>query len=197
MFFDDLLESRVVQLGEFGQVVHVGDDIAQHLLQQQEILVGRRGVQPVLAGAATQATVGGSSSTIQARNHVVDFGLAGLDTADNLLAFDFLEVEDLVQLTLQQRHEVLLIVIGPWLAIRLGVLGRGFGDEVCLESFFQVVVGDVIPVELLDHGRLEVFAEPGTRSERVSRVFPSCSAELEETSYLMMAGKGAMDGSSG
>lgn len=39
MLLDDLLEACVVQLGELGQVMHVGDDVAQVLLQQVKVLL--------------------------------------------------------------------------------------------------------------------------------------------------------------
>lgn len=152
MLLDDLLEARIIQLGEFGQVMYIGDNVTQHLLQQEEILVGRG------AGTDTLATVG---HAIQARNDIADIGLAGLDAAHNLLALDLLEVEDLVQLALQQSHKVFLVIVGPRFAVGFGVVGGGLGHEIGLEGFLQVIVGNVVPVVLLDHGRAEVFAEPG------------------------------------
>ena len=41
MLLDDLLEASIVQLGELGQVVHIGDDVAQILLEQLKVLLAR------------------------------------------------------------------------------------------------------------------------------------------------------------
>ena len=155
MLLDNLLKTRVVQLGKLGQVVDIGNDIAEYLLQVEEILVGRRGI----AGPDALATRLGSA--VQAGDNVVHLLFAGLDATHNLLALDLLEVEDLVQLALQQRHKVLLVVLGPRLAVWLGVLGRRLRDVFGLEGLLQLIVGNVVPVELLDYGRAEVLAEPG------------------------------------
>jgi hypothetical protein len=40
VLLDDLLEARVVQLGELGEIVHIGDDVAQILLEQVKVLLG-------------------------------------------------------------------------------------------------------------------------------------------------------------
>lgn len=39
MLLDDLLEARVVELGELGQVMDICDDIAQVLLEQIKVLL--------------------------------------------------------------------------------------------------------------------------------------------------------------
>lgn len=157
VLLDDLLKARVVQLGELGQVMHVGDDIAQVLLEQNEILVRGRGLAMASGGL-----------TVEAGDDLVDLALAGLDAADDLLTLDALEGEDLVELALEQGDEALLVLLGPGLALGLGAVGGGLGDVLGLESFLEVFVGDVVPPELLDHGRPELLAEPGAERDRVS-----------------------------
>ena len=51
MFLDDLLEARVVELGKLGEVVDVGDDVAQVFLEQVKVLLVLVGVPRILLGA--------------------------------------------------------------------------------------------------------------------------------------------------
>ncbi len=39
MFLDDLLKACVVQLGELGQVMHIGNDVANIFLEQLKIFL--------------------------------------------------------------------------------------------------------------------------------------------------------------
>lgn len=39
MLLDYLLKARVIELGELGQVMHIGNDITQILFQQLEIIL--------------------------------------------------------------------------------------------------------------------------------------------------------------
>jgi hypothetical protein len=82
MLLDNLLEARVVELGEAGQIVHVGNDVAQVLLQQVESLLGLFGERALL---------------LRARNRIADLLLRRGDAPDNLLALDALERVDLVE----------------------------------------------------------------------------------------------------
>lgn len=158
MFLDDLLEAGVIQLCEFGQVMDIGNDVAEHLFQQQEVIVGGRRPRRT---AALPPTTGGA---VQPSNNVIHVNLALLDALDDLLALALLEVENLVQFTLEQGDKNPLIVFGPVAAGGLGVLRGGVGDEVCFQGLFEVVVGDVVGMVLPDHGGLEMFTEPVTGS---------------------------------
>ena len=51
MLFNDLLEAGIIELGEFGQVMNISDDITEDLLQQQKVIVsGRRSGRDVPLG---------------------------------------------------------------------------------------------------------------------------------------------------
>lgn len=85
MLLDNLLETSIVQLGKLGEVVHVGNDVAQVFLEQQEVLLG--GLLVAILG-------------IKAAQDFADLLLRGLDAADNLLALNLLEGVDLIELLL-------------------------------------------------------------------------------------------------
>jgi hypothetical protein len=96
MLLDDLLEARVVQLRELGQVVHVGDDVAQVLLQQLEVVLGRA-----------------VSSIFCPGDDIVDLLLRRSNAADDLVALDLSEGVDLVQLRLELLDKLLLLFFVP------------------------------------------------------------------------------------
>lgn len=155
MLFNDLLEAGIIELGEFGQVMNISDDITEDLLQQQKVIVsGRR------SGRANDARAA-IARVIKPLNNIGDLGLRNLNSLHNFLALALLEEVDLLQLALQQRHEILLIVLGPFPARWLSSIWGGLGDIVGLESFLKLVVCDVEGMILPNHRRLEVLAEPG------------------------------------
>ena len=133
MLLDDLLEARVVELGELGQVVHVGDDVAQVLLEQLEVLLGRR----LLARA--QGVV------VDLADDVVDFLLGSSNAADDLLGLDLLEGVDLVQLRLQLLYEALLRLVVP------GARGP--------QRRLEVLIVDVVEGPVAVQRLLELLAE--------------------------------------
>lgn len=158
MLLDNLLEPSIVQLGEFSQIMNISNDITQDLLEEQKILIGRRRTRN---GPDTRAA--GSRRipiTFQPRDDIVHVLFAGLDAPNNLLTLDPLEVKNLVEVVLQQGDETLLVIFGPGFAVWFWAFGGWFLDEVGLEGFFQFVVGDVVPVVLLNHRRAEMFSEP-------------------------------------
>mgnify|MGYP000901296339 CR=1 FL=1 len=162
VLLDDLLEAGVVEAGELGQVVHVGDDVAQVLLEQHEVLVG--------GGRRVSGVMGAGGVAVEAGDDLVDLALAGLDAADDLAALEALEGEDLVELALEQGDEALLVVLGPGLAVGPGAVRGGLLDVLGLEGVLEVLVGDVVPPVLLDHGRAELLAEPaGVRDGRAGK----------------------------
>lgn len=157
MLLDDLLEPGVVQLSEFGQVMNIGNNVTEYLLKQQEIRIRGRGAR----SSNTLAT--GIGRAVQTGDDIVHLELAFLNSVDNLLALALLEKEHLLQLTLEQGDEMRLIVLGPFFAGGLGVIGGWLVDEICFESFLEIVVGNVVRIEFLDHGRTEIFTEPVTQ----------------------------------
>lgn len=154
MLFNDLLEARVIELGEFGQVMNIGDDITENLLQQQEVIVGGR-----RSGWANDARAA-IARVVEPLNDVEDLSLADLNSLDDFLTLPLLEEVDLFQLAFQQRHEALLIIFGPFPARWFSSIRGGLGDKFGLESFLQLVVCDVEGMVFPNHRRLEVLAEP-------------------------------------
>lgn len=154
VLFDNLLKASVVQLNVFRQVVNIRDDVAQVFLQQQEVLIcGLMSLRQLSFSRLTQSL-----------DNLVDFLLASLYPPHYFIALQFLKGKHLVQFALEHRDKVLLVVLGPWSAFRLWVLRRGLSFERCLQRSLQVVVGNVVPVKLLDHGRPELLSEPAEMS---------------------------------
>lgn len=131
MLLDDLLEARVVELREAGQVVDVGDDVAQVLLEQVEALLG---------------LIAEHARPLRAGDGVADLLLGGGDAADDLLALDALEGVDLVELLVQQLEVVLLLGLVPAVVDAQGAL--------------EALVVDVVEDPLLVERLLELLPEP-------------------------------------
>ena len=153
MLLDDFLESSVIQLGELGQVIHIGNDVTQVFFQQQEVL---------FSGCVITAVLGSiwSFMLLHSFQDCIDLLLRCFDAFDDLLTLDSLEGEDLVQLSLHLLDAALLVLVGPWLAVRLGPIRRGFGLVGGFEGIFQAGVVDVVDTPVLDERRLKVMAEP-------------------------------------
>lgn len=158
MLLNNFLKPSIIQLGEFSQIMNIGYDVTQDLLQEQKIFIRRRrtGNRPNTRATGTRLI----AITFQPQDDIVHVLFAGLDAPNDFLALDSLEVENLVEIVLQQGDEALLVIFGPCFAVWFCVFGGWFLDEVGLEGFFQFVVGDVVPVVLLDNGRAEMFSEP-------------------------------------
>jgi hypothetical protein len=154
MLFNNLLEARVVQLGELGQIVDVGNNITENLFQHQEVRIGGDWTRRPYT---LTTSIGG---VFQTGDDIGHLKLNVLNAAHNLLTLALLEYEDFLQLALEQGDKVRLIVLSPFFAGGLGVLGGRFVDKVGLKSFFEVVVGDIEGIVLLDHGRTEILTEP-------------------------------------
>lgn len=157
MLLDNLLEPRVIQLGEFGQVVNISYDVTQHLLKQQKILIGR---WPRSRSGARTPVPRLILTAFDELNNMLHIRLAGLYALHNLLTLHLLEVKDLVEFAFQQGHEIRFVFFSPCFAFWLWVFGGWFCDVIGLEGFLQIIVGDVVPVVLADDGRPEVFPEP-------------------------------------
>jgi hypothetical protein len=133
VLLDDLLEAGVVQLRELGQIVDVGDDVAQVLFQQVEIFLDRV--------ARLAFTV-----LLYAMDGIADLFLRGCYAPDNFLGLDALEGVDLVELLLQLLDEALLRFLVPVVVHAQGVL--------------EVIVVDVVEDPLSVERLLELLAEP-------------------------------------
>lgn len=81
---------------------------------------------------------------------------------------------------------MLLVIFRPGFTVGLGVSLRGRRDEFGSKSFLEFVVGDVVPVVIADHGRLEMFSEPvDKKREKSGRDCSRHPVEYELT-HLMM-----------
>lgn len=142
MLLDDLLEARVVQLGELGQVVDICDDVAEVLFEQLEVLLERVAVLVRLPRLQVLLRLGDSG---------VDLLLRRCYAADDLLAFDAHEAVDLVELLLELLHEALLRLLVPGVVDAQGRL--------------ELLVVDVVEEPVLVQRLLQLLAEP-TRKAR-------------------------------
>lgn len=101
VLLDYLLKARVVQLRELGQIMHIGDDVTQNLLQHQEILIGRSTWPRTRPSTRPSTSLRLALTSTQLSDNFIHILITGLDPTDDLLALDLLEVEDLVELALQ------------------------------------------------------------------------------------------------
>lgn len=154
VLLDDLVEARVVELHKLGEVVDIGDDVAQVLLQQHELLFAGA----VLAQAALVEPV----------DDIADLALADGDAARDLHGLDLLLGVHLVELGLEQVDEAALVVLGPLAARRLagppggavaGGRGRDGAAGPLLEVGLEPFIVDVVPLVLADQARPELLAE--------------------------------------
>ena len=143
MLLDNLLKPGIIQLRELGQIMHVRNNAAQVLLQHLELILDIL----LLLLAHRNAWL---LARVEPRNQLPDLLLLVPDHADQLRGLDLLEGEDLVELELELRDELFLVVFGPFAARRVGVRGRGLGRVGCFEGVLEVVVVDVVVVVVAD-----------------------------------------------
>jgi hypothetical protein len=136
MLLNNLLEPRVIELCEPGQIVHISDDITHVLLQQLKVFLGRR----FLSIAAT---------TVQPGNTSLDLLLGRGDATNNLLGLDLLEGVDFVEFLVELLDEVLLRLVIP-----LSMDAKGL-----LKGFVVDVIEGPVSIERL----FELLAEPARR----------------------------------
>ena len=67
-----------------------------------------------------------------------------------------MESVDFVELGLQKLDEVCFVVVGPCFSFAVLAVDVRF-----LEGPFKVIIGDVVPIIVLDERLLELLAEPG------------------------------------
>lgn len=156
MFLDDLLEAGIVELGELCEIVHVGNDITEVLLEQQIILLAGQ----ILKVRLLLLLDGAGVVRLGAFDHVLHLAFGGADAADDILALDMLEGKDLVQLLLELANESLLVLLGPGLARGLRVRAGGLGLVLGLEAGLEIIVGDVGVLVVSDQRCFELVAEP-------------------------------------
>lgn len=153
MLLDDLLEASIVELCVLGQVMHVGNDVAQVLLQEQEVFLQLGLTSFILCIVQVPLLF----------DNLADFCLAIFDARDDLAALELLEGKNLVQLGLEQLDESLFVVFAPRAPLWLGrVLVVAF-EIGSFEGLLQLIVGDVVPVVVFDQRRAELLAEPVVR----------------------------------
>jgi len=162
VLLDDLVEARVVELDKLGEVVDVGDDIAQVLLEQHKLLLAG----PFLAEAAL----------VEAIDDVLDLALAHGDTAGDLHGLDLLLRVHLFELGLELADEARLVLLGPLVAAMVAFLGGAGG---ILKLGLEAVVVNVVPLILAYDARSQLLAElhdhdsrPGSERAARFRCFP-------------------------
>jgi hypothetical protein len=132
VLLDDLLKTRVVELRELGEVVHIRDDVAQILFQQVKVLLDR----------VVSLTLG---LLLRAGDGIPNLLLRRCYAPDNLLALDALEGVDLIELLLELLDEALLRLLVP--------------DVVYAERILKALVVNVIKYPLPVERLLELLAE--------------------------------------
>lgn len=160
MLLDNLVEASIVDLDELGEVVDIGNNIAQVLLQQHELLL-----------AGTRLT---QAALVKAAYNIFDLTLADLDSPLDLNGLDLLLLVDLFELGLELAHEAALIVFGPF-SLGLGTLALAFlfgmdlyglvvrrlndGTAGILEVVLEAVIVNVVPLVLADDAGPKLLAE--------------------------------------
>lgn len=120
VFLDDLGESRVVELIEFGQIVDICNHIGYFLLEGLEDFCGRR------------------ICRIQCFDGLIDLAIHSFDSSYNLCRFDLLKREDLVELALEYLHKGRLGIFCP------GAIG---GLEPLLYFSLETIVIEILILE--------------------------------------------------
>ena len=142
MLLDDLLETRVVQLSELGQVVNISNDVAQIFLQQVKVLLERI----LILASLLRLRV-----FLRASDSSVDLLLRCCYAADDFLALDAHEAVDLVEFLLELLNKALLRLLVPCV--------------VHAEGRLKLLVVDVVEEPVLVQRLLQLLAEP-TRKVR-------------------------------
>jgi len=148
VLLDNFLEASVVELDELGQIMHVGDDVAQILLEQHELFFGR----------SIGAAIGGRRPLIvEPRDDLGDLPLARGDASADLARLDLLLRVHLLELEGEGVDEELLVLGGPLPTSRPRAIG---GHDVGRPQLaLEAVVVDVVPLVFLDDARAELLAE--------------------------------------
>ena len=146
VLLDDLLKASIVQLRELGQVMHIGNDITQVLLQQHKVILRRY----ILLFCRSSISIPGRlrAPLIQAPDHKIDFLLTGFDPSYNLSGLDTLKSEDFVEFALQLCNKGFLVIFGPGSPVWVRVLRCRIILVGGFESVLKVVVGYVV-VEII------------------------------------------------
>lgn len=105
MLLNNLLEPSVIQLCKLGQIVYIGNNIAQIFFQELKVLLGWR------LDMSSLGLVGLG----RPRDDVLDLLFRCLYPANNVVTPDMLESEDLVQLLLKLSNKACFVILGPCL----------------------------------------------------------------------------------
>lgn len=158
MFLDDLIETGIVQLDEFSEVVNISDDVAQVFLEQGELLLG----WSLLIQAAFRGP----------RDDLLDLALADGDATLYLGLLDLGLGVHLFELGVEPRDEGLFIFFGPPAALRF-LRGRGVrGASLIvilagmkrrpgrlLQLDLQPIVVDIVPLVFADEAGAQLLAK--------------------------------------
>lgn len=166
VLLDNLLEAGIIELGELGHIMHVGNDVAQIFLEQHKILLGGAIIFGFSSDSIRRRLL--RSGVIQARQHIADLLFAGLDPAHNLAGFDTLKGENLVELGLEHGDERFLVFLGPWSSAWVRLLCSGLLLVGSLEGILQIVIGDVVVIIVFQQRCFQLLAEAetGSRDQR-------------------------------
>lgn len=131
MLLDDFIKASVVELDKLGEVVNVGNDVGQVLLEQDKFF---------LAG-----TLLAEAALLEAVDDILDLALGDGDAARNLHGLDLLLGVDFFQLGLEAAYEARLVILGPLAGA--DTIGRGRAGSV-LELRLEAIVVNVVPLVL-------------------------------------------------
>ena len=159
MFLDNLLEAGIVELCKFGQVVHIGNDIAQIFLEQHEVIFGRNIV--FFINGSTGSLTGPSSwaSSLQPSNDFIDLLFAGLDPSHDFPRLHPLEGPNLIKLSLQLGNKSLLVIFVPRASGRMGYLWGWSTFVRGLECVLEVLIRDVVIEIIFQEGSPQLLAK--------------------------------------
>lgn len=180
VLFDDFVEAGVVELNKLGEVVDVGNDVGQVLLEQNKLLFARAFL--------------GKAALLEAADDALDFALGDSDAAGNLHGLDLLLGVDLFELGLETAYEARLIVFGP----PIGADTAGRGRAGCaFELRLEAIVVNVVPLILADDAGPKLLAKlhdddsgPGAKGS-AGRRRPAivCFPEVLDDQHASMAGR--------
>jgi hypothetical protein len=153
MLLDNLLEASIIELHKLREVVDICNDITEVLLEHHEILLGRD------VGIRGVAILGPRTTLVESLDDLTNLLVAAGNSTANLDGLDLLLGVNLIELLVERLDELLLVLRRPLATFRPWVLPRGRRDEFPLELVLQVIVGDVIPLVLLDHAGPQLLAE--------------------------------------
>lgn len=136
MLLDDLVKASVVQLDELGEIVDIGNDITQVLLEQHKLFLAR--------SLLVKATL------IQAVDNVSNLVLADGYASGDLHGFDLLFGMNLFELALELADEASLVVLGP---LSNAIAPGSRRSRSTLKLALEAIVIDIVPLVFANDAR--------------------------------------------